>query len=121
MGVVPDPDLRIDAPVFRGTTLPVRALFVYMAGRYTLDDFLTDFPSVSRDLAVQCIDDAKQLLLASAAAAPEPARNLLRLLELRGIGKEMFAALGGGENFIRSERRAFARAIEKQDRERRLL
>jgi hypothetical protein len=48
-------------------------------------------------------------------------RNLLRLLELKGIGKEVFAALGGGENFIRSERQAFADAIEKQDRERGLL
>ncbi len=48
-------------------------------------------------------------------------RNLLRLLDLKGIGKEMYAALGGGENFIRGERKAFADAIEKQDRERGLL
>jgi hypothetical protein len=49
------------------------------------------------------------------------ARNLLRLLELKGIGKQVFASLGGGENFIRSERKAFADAIAKQDRERGLL
>lgn len=48
-------------------------------------------------------------------------RNLLRLLDLKGIGKDMYAALGGGENFIRSERKAFADGIEKQGRERGLL
>lgn len=48
-------------------------------------------------------------------------RDLLRLLDLKGIGKEMYAALGGGENFIRTERKAFADGIEKQDRERGLL
>ena len=52
---------------------------------------------------------------------PGSGANLLKLLELKGIGKELFAALGGGENLIRSERKAFADAIEKQDRERGLL
>jgi hypothetical protein len=54
-------------------------------------------------------------------AAPGSGSNLLKLLELKGIGKELFASLGGGENFIRAERKAFADAIEKQDRERGLL
>ena len=52
---------------------------------------------------------------------PGTGSNLLKLLELKGIGKELFASLGGGENFIRAERKAFADAIEKQDRERGLL
>ena len=54
-------------------------------------------------------------------AAEPPRRNLLNLLKLKGIGKELFASLGGGEKFIRNERKAFADAIEKQDRERGLL
>ncbi len=49
---------------------------------------------------------------------PGSGSNLLKLLELKGIGKELFASLGGGENFIRSERKAFADGIENQDRER---
>jgi hypothetical protein len=52
---------------------------------------------------------------------PGTGQNLLKLLDLKGIGKEVFASLGGGENFLRSERKAFADAIEKQDRERGLL
>jgi hypothetical protein len=65
-------------------------------------------------------DSPAQSTAVRAPSAPRP-RNLLRLLELRGIGKEVFASLGGGENFIRSERKAFADAIEKQDGERGLL
>lgn len=54
-------------------------------------------------------------------AAENPSARFLGLLQLKGIGKEIFASLGGGESFIRSERKAFADAIEKQDRERGLL
>ena len=54
-------------------------------------------------------------------STPSRGRNLLRLLDLKGIGKETYAALGGGENFIRSERKAFADGLEEQDRKRGLL
>jgi hypothetical protein len=50
-----------------------------------------------------------------------PSNKFLGLMQLYGAGKEVFAALGGGENFIRAERKAFADAIEKQDRERGIL
>jgi hypothetical protein len=39
---------------------------------------------------------------------------------LRGIGKEVFAALGGGEAFLRRERAEFTEAMEKRDRQGRL-
>ena len=58
---------------------------------------------------------------AAPAASENPSTRFLGLLQLKGIGKELFASLGGGENFIRSERKAFADGIEKQDRERGLL
>ncbi len=38
-------------------------------------------------------------------------------LALRGIAKDIFASLGGGETFIRRERAEFSRAMEKRDRE----
>ena len=44
--------------------------------------------------------------------------GLEALYELRGIGKETFAALGGGENFLRSERAAFERAMDERERNR---
>ncbi len=51
-------------PVFRGTRVPVQTLIEYLAGGDTLDDFLDDFPTVSREQAVQALELAKVLLLA---------------------------------------------------------
>jgi uncharacterized protein (DUF433 family) len=51
-------------PVFRGTRVPVQTLFEYLEGGDTLEDFLVGFPTVSRELALQALEEAKQLLLA---------------------------------------------------------
>ncbi len=58
---------------------------------------------------------------AETPSSENPSARFLGLLQLKGVGKELFASLGGGENFIRSERKAFAEDIEKKDRERGLL
>ena len=50
-------------PVFLGTRVPAQTLFDYLEGGETLDDFLEGFPTVSRDQAVQAIEEAKHLLL----------------------------------------------------------
>jgi len=54
------------APVFRGTRVPVQTLFEYLEGGDTVEDFLLGFPTVSRELALQALEEAKQLLLARA-------------------------------------------------------
>jgi uncharacterized protein (DUF433 family) len=54
------------APVFRGTRVQVRTLFEYLEGGDTLEEFLAGFPTVSRALAVEALNEAKQLLLAGA-------------------------------------------------------
>jgi len=59
-----DADVMHGTPVFRGTRVPVQTLFDYLEGGETLEDFLTGFPTVSRELAVQALEEAKQLLLA---------------------------------------------------------
>ncbi len=51
-------------PVFCGTRVPVQTLFDYLESGETLEDFLDGFPTVSRDLALKVIEQAKQLLLA---------------------------------------------------------
>jgi len=53
-------------PVFRGSRVPVQTLFDDLEGGETLDDFLLGFPTVSRELALQVLEEAKQLLLARA-------------------------------------------------------
>lgn len=52
------------APVFRGTRAPVKTLFDYLENGESLDQFLEGFPTVSRDLAVQVLEEAKELRLA---------------------------------------------------------
>ena len=49
--VVSDPDILSGTPVFRGTRMPVKALFDYLADGLSLDYFLETFPSVSREQA----------------------------------------------------------------------
>lgn len=62
--IVRDPDIMHGTPVFRGTRVPVQTLFDYLEGGETLKDFLDGFPTVSRDLALKALEEAKELLLA---------------------------------------------------------
>lgn len=64
-----DPDIMSGTPCFRGTRVPIQHLFDYLTGQSALDDFLDDFPAVSREAAVAVIDAAKNGLLANAVAA----------------------------------------------------
>ncbi len=51
-------------PVFRGTRVPIQTLIDYLEGGDSLDQFLDDFPTVSREQALQVLELAKELLLA---------------------------------------------------------
>lgn len=51
-------------PVFRGTRVPIQALFDYLEGGETLEDFLQGFPTVTRESAIAALEEAKHLLLA---------------------------------------------------------
>jgi uncharacterized protein (DUF433 family) len=56
-------------PVFAGTRVPVQTLIDYIEGGDSLEDFLGDFPSVSREHAVAVLELAKSALLAKAVTA----------------------------------------------------
>jgi len=58
-----DPETMHGVPVFRGTRVPVQTLFEYKEGGDTLEDFLNGFPTVSRAVALEALEEAKQLLL----------------------------------------------------------
>ena len=64
-----DPEILSGTPVFVGTRVPAQALFDYLEGGETLDEFLRQFPSVSRDQALAALDLARDSLLASARTA----------------------------------------------------
>jgi uncharacterized protein (DUF433 family) len=61
-----DPDILGGKPVFVGTRVPLQALLDYLEGGHTLDEFLDDFPSVTRNLAVRALEQATELLIANA-------------------------------------------------------
>lgn len=64
MGVITkNPNILGGTPVFRGTRVPIQALFDYLEGGETLEDFLEGFPTVSRDAAIGALEEAKELLL----------------------------------------------------------
>lgn len=56
-------------PVFAGTRVPVQTLIDYLEAGDPLDQFLDDFPSVSREHAVAVLELAKSALLSKAVAA----------------------------------------------------
>ena len=54
------------AVVFTGTRVPVQALLDYLEEGDTLDHFLDDFPTVSREHAVAVLEFAKESVFAHA-------------------------------------------------------
>ena len=64
-----DPDIMSGALCFKGTRVPVQNLFDYLEGTSSLEDFLEDFPSVSREAAVVVLEAAKAHLFADASTS----------------------------------------------------
>jgi uncharacterized protein (DUF433 family) len=66
--VVRDPDILSGTPVFAGTRVPVQNLIDYLTAGDDLDEFLADFPTVTREQAQAFLEQAKDALLAATAA-----------------------------------------------------
>jgi uncharacterized protein (DUF433 family) len=62
--IVTDPGILGGEPVFRGTRVPFKILTDYLEGGDSLDDFLEEYPSVSREAAVAAIEEARLSLVA---------------------------------------------------------
>jgi len=62
------PDVMHGTPVFAGTRVPIQALLDHLEAGDSLDVFLADFPSVTREQAVRFIDLAGQHAVADVTA-----------------------------------------------------
>jgi uncharacterized protein (DUF433 family) len=62
--IVIDPDVLSGTPCFRGTRVPFKNLIDYLEGGHSLGEFLRQFPTVTREMAVQALEEAKESLLA---------------------------------------------------------
>ena len=60
-----DPNILGGTPVFRGTRVPVKALFDYLEDDYSLEEFIECFPSVPRDLACRVLERSEAALLSA--------------------------------------------------------
>lgn len=58
-----DPGVLGGTAVFRGTRVPFQALLDYLEGGQTLDEFLDDFPTVTREAAISSLELAKSLVV----------------------------------------------------------
>lgn len=58
-----DPEIHSGTPVFKGTRVPIRTLFDHLEAGDSLEVFLDDFPSVSRELAVAILEEALAALV----------------------------------------------------------
>ena len=64
-----DPEILGGTPVFVGTRVPVKTLYDYLEEGDSLSEFLDDFPSVSREQAVEALELAREMTEAHATVA----------------------------------------------------
>jgi uncharacterized protein (DUF433 family) len=60
--IIVDLEIMGGTPCFRGTRVPFKNLIDYIEGGQPLDEFLRQFPTVSREMAVQALEQAKESL-----------------------------------------------------------
>jgi uncharacterized protein (DUF433 family) len=65
-----DPDKLGGVAVFRGTRVPVQSLFDHIEAGDRLDEFLGDFPTVSREAAIAALELAKAALSTTSREHP---------------------------------------------------
>lgn len=65
--ITSSPDRLGGTPVFAGTRVPVQTLIEYLEAGHPLDQFLDDYPSVTREQVIGVLELAKRALVTSAA------------------------------------------------------
>ena len=65
--IISDPEVMNGLPCFRGTRVPFKNLIDFLVGNHSLDEFLRQFPAVTREMAIQALEEAKESLLARIA------------------------------------------------------
>ncbi len=61
-----DPEIMSGTPCFTGTRVPARTLIDYIEGGDSLNDFLEDFPTVSRKQAIAFLEEASERMRVAA-------------------------------------------------------
>lgn len=62
--IIKDPNILGGVPVFRSTRVPFQALLDYLEGGQNIEEFIRDFPTVTREAAIAALEEAKALVVA---------------------------------------------------------
>ena len=54
-----DSEILSGTPVFKGTRVPIQSLFWHLENGITIDEFLEDFPSVTKEQVFECLQKMK--------------------------------------------------------------
>ena len=117
-----DPEVHGGTSVFRSTRVPVKTLFDHIKAGDSLEVFLNDFPSVSRDLAVGVLEQARAALMAHVNPLRDAGDTALpdftseEVLQLEGATRRAEADLKEVEDILDAdakEHRVFLTAMKK--------
>ena len=61
--ITKDANILGGEPVFRGTRVPFKILIEYLEGGVTLGQFLEQYPSVTREMAIAALEEARSILV----------------------------------------------------------
>lgn len=65
--IASNPEILSGTPVFAGTRVPVKNLTDYLENGESINEFIDDFPTVSREQVIRFLEDARTKLTAGAA------------------------------------------------------
>jgi uncharacterized protein (DUF433 family) len=65
--IIKNPGILGGEPVFRGTRVPFKILTDYLEGGDSLDEFLEQYPSITREAAIAALEEARLSLVAQLA------------------------------------------------------
>jgi uncharacterized protein (DUF433 family) len=57
-----DPEILDGTPVFKGSRVPIQSLFWHLESGVTIDEFLEDFPSVSREQVIELLEISNKMM-----------------------------------------------------------
>ena len=64
-----DPDVMGGTPVFKGTRVPVQTFFDYIEGQETIEDFIEDFPTVTKEQVLGLLSELKDQAIGNIKSA----------------------------------------------------
>jgi uncharacterized protein (DUF433 family) len=57
-----DEEIQSGTPVFKGTRVPIQTLFWHLENNVTIDEFLEDFPSVTKEQVLQLLELSNKMM-----------------------------------------------------------